>query len=911
MIAKKIKSLLNKSILAYGIFWSWNFIFALLLIFTQVETNFLIEITRNAITGFVPLDFSIYVLLIFIIPVGCIVLGLTRFKKQPHNLLKLFYGVEIPLTIIFTLRLAVFRELTYGTTHLLLLLSIGMLSYFISLLTSNKENKVWLKYFQKIGHSFLLIIGVYVGLILIFYSIPLIAVFFKSLFSTDFFDIIKLGFWALLFSIFFLYTATVIVFSPIAMSMLYIKAFIKNNKSHLPSGKLIVLATVIFNLGLLFALNIEQPQISTFSDLEKDFNLEENRTYFHTHANEIKEGLVNAYLNKYRYISAENKNTHVYEMYHSALNCSKEFANEVQELNNVILAPFLYQGNSNKDRIKAKDLYAKYFDGSIQKNEKTEVIKAISSTWDSDGIEAGLLNINQTKVHIDKQEIIINESGDIAEIEIYEVYSNQTFERQEIFYYFSLPENAVITGLWLSDQENNPKKYAFQISPRGAAQQVYKNEVKRRVDPSLLEKIGPNQYRLRAFPILPKSHASYKSGNQIEPGEQFHLWLRYKTMITKKGNWPLPKLLERRNVYWSNNTSLIINDICQTKDDNWLPKFIPATNNISIKEHAVQLNDSLFVKITPKAAHDNSQHLSNKHIAVLIDGSYSMSHLTESILESLNSINPALNAEYFIVNNQINSISKPNLVKALTSNKNLFFATNDFLKMLHVFNQDTVSQYDAILFITDQGNYENESDKTLSISLKSPLLIHHLSGKKPPIYQDALLETLQNSGGTVIDDLSRLSLFFDPQMNANNTLTYNSDLLVEKADSIGNKNELAYIEIAAQAYINSILVTDSNRLKQLDAIHAIAKNNNIVTTYSSMIVLVNERQKEALKKAEEAKDRFDREIESGEEEVSQPSNPLSVSGTPEPHEWILIGIVILMLLYVKFGNKHLLTNKSQ
>ena len=37
--------------------------------------------------------------------------------------------------------------------------------------------------------------------------------------------------------------------------------------------------------------------------------------------------------------------------------------------------------------------------------------------------------------------------GDTIELELHEVYENQTANQQEVVYYFSLPESAVITGL--------------------------------------------------------------------------------------------------------------------------------------------------------------------------------------------------------------------------------------------------------------------------------------------------------------------------------------------------------------------------------------------------------------------------------------------------------------------------------
>jgi hypothetical protein len=55
-----------------------------------------------------------------------------------------------------------------------------------------------------------------------------------------------------------------------------------------------------------------------------------------------------------------------------------------------------------------------------------------------------------------------------------------------------------------------------------------------------------------------------------------------------------------------------------------------------------------------------------------------------------------------------------------------------------------------------------------------------------------------------------------------------------------------------------------------------------------MIVLVNDEQREALKRAEAEKDRFDRKVEDGKEQLTKPSNPFSVSqsdsdsSVPEP-----------------------------
>ncbi len=85
---------------------------------------------------------------------------------------------------------------------------------------------------------------------------------------------------------------------------------------------------------------------------------------------------------------------------------------------------------------------------------------------------------------------------------------------------------------------------------------------------------------------------------------------------------------------------------------------------------------------------------------------------------------------------------------------------------------------------------------------------------------------------------------------------------------------------------------EANQVAQLDAIHALAKTYEIVTPYSSMIVLVNDEQREALKQAEAEKDRFERKVEDGKERLTQPNNPLSVS-VPEPG--MLVGLVAIAL----------------
>jgi len=80
-----------------------------------------------------------------------------------------------------------------------------------------------------------------------------------------------------------------------------------------------------------------------------------------------------------------------------------------------------------------------------------------------------------------------------------------------------------------------------------------------------------------------------------------------------------------------------------------------------------------------------------------------------------------------------------------------------------------------------------------------------------------------------------------------------------------------------------------DQLTTLDALHAIAVEQSIVTPYSSMIVLVNQGQEAQLEQLEGQDDRFQREHEEVGETL--PPNTLDVAGVLEPEEWLLLAWV--------------------
>jgi hypothetical protein len=61
-----------------------------------------------------------------------------------------------------------------------------------------------------------------------------------------------------------------------------------------------------------------------------------------------------------------------------------------------------------------------------------------------------------------------------------------------------------------------------------------------------------------------------------------------------------------------------------------------------------------------------------------------------------------------------------------------------------------------------------------------------------------------------------------------------------------------------------------------------------------MIVLVDARQQKLLDKLAEEDDRFQRELE----QIGETAPAVAVVGVPEPHEWLLIGLALSMLVWL-------------
>jgi putative PEP-CTERM system integral membrane protein len=241
----------------------------------------------------------------------------------------------------------------------------------------------------------------------------------------------------------------------------------------------------------------------------------------------------------------------------------------------------------------------------------------------------------------------------------------------------------------------------------------------------------------------------------------------------------------------------------------------------------------------------------------------------------------------------------------------MYFGGQNAAELLEQFNTLHGDQrYDAILILTDGNGYElGAGDIKVSVP-NAPVWMVHLGGDFPLGYDDATLEAIQASGGGVTGDineaLTRLALALQAKRGVSSpdivdgyvwSVVQTEAAKTSQAAAVHAAND-GFAALAARRLILDTMHRQRgtlNELDTLDHLHAIAIEQGIVTPYSSMIVLVNDRQENLLDRLEARDDRFQREVEEVGE--TTPQSPFEVTGVPEPEEWLLLAMAAAMLIW--------------
>jgi putative PEP-CTERM system integral membrane protein len=915
---------------AVGLFWCWNVVFicATLPLIPEV-----IGLLKAWWREDAPTDYVAILLAWIAVPWACLAWAWKRLRGRPQALALFFFAVEAPFFSLCLFRLVALRELTPAVGQWLAMLAAGWLILGMDALRRTPPRAAAWHALKLVGAICLILVAGYAGVLSMLVGLPVVLravwevahpwnwgrVFEAAQHNAAMF------FFALAAPPLVLTTAASLLAMPPCMGVAAWRAGMRawNGGPLRPAGRGAVLASALTLLAGHFAHLNHQPQQAVFArlaDATKPMTPAEFEATQHT----LRAGLLNAYLAPYRYASSEAESKGIAWMYEQLLGLPPAVAAWPQAAFHALARPLLYDGASMAaDAARAAELYERYFDTPIQRGERTAIARALSATHDSDQRESGLLNIDQRKVRVAEQRVRVEpQGGGLARITLDETYVNLTAEPQEIFYLFSLPESAAITGLWLG---NSPgAMLPHQLSPRGAAQRVYKAEVNRRIDPALLEQVGPRQYRLRAFPVPPRPRAGRDApAADSTAGQRLYLRLQYTALANPQADgrraWPLPVLGEKRNVAFDRQTRRSCDaGPCPSDGIHWWPMELPGPQPDAPAAHAFHL-EATGQTVIARPVEAEAPSPRGKNILLVVDRSRSMAAHREALRAALHEARRAMagnTVSVLLATTRAMGSQPPLLVPLDSLDEGLATTTmgggpvGDLLRQAQ---QHAGGGHDLTLVLTDAGAFDLTAGQAGPGPHGGMLSFVHLGGALSPVYDDATLQAVQFSGGSSFTGLREAWRHFAQAQQAAPGFLMQRDGLGfsmvtdTRADTgtdagahtradpqAGTGRRRAVDDPAFAAIATRLLIADAarhgsaNGPAQLDALHALARAHGVVTPYSSMIVLVNDEQRRALEQAQQAADRFDRAHEAGTEQLPTPRNPLSVSATPEPEEWLML-----------------------
>jgi putative PEP-CTERM system integral membrane protein len=910
-----------KRLFPHLVFWCWNAVFLSVAAF---------GITPLVTAGLVAEMFGdlriwsivLAALLVIAVPLAATVIGALALRRDPVRLFRLFYAVEAPLFVLALGRLFLVRDLTPGVAYVIVTSVLAVSAYVYRLMRNAEETRPAAVLLALAGDTAGVWVAGYAAVLLLFFAVPLawasVSAFARFHWLGDVFRTLPFsplaGLFILLAGILLLSSGTLFGLLPPVLVVLYARRFRTGARwaaSRLGVARTIAAVTAVSTvLAGGFLASVRQPQVAAFAALAAPPAGDDARRARLAAAGDLRDGLVNAYLAPFRYLGSTADANAVRQLWHDALDVGTPGQERVQHAFNAVAAPFLYEGEmGSRHSDEAAVAYKGFFDRSIQRGERETVVAAVEATWSREEREAGLLAQGERKVHVDAQEVrLVDTHDDLAEIEIHEVYQNRTTDPQEVVYYFSLPETAALTGLWLGETDDRGAAFAFTISPRGAAQRVYRGEVQRRRDPALLEQVGPRQYRLRAFPVPARTPEARRGRDMptFVPDRPLHLWMRYRA-IAEGGAFPLPHLLEERNAFRDRATRRTIGEHPASLDAaTWLPASIPAADHPSPRVHTARLDADTLVVATPEPA--PTALPTGKRFALVLDRSYSMrAHATEAAAafdQAVRALSPANEVHLYLTSAPTRGEAPRRLddARGFDARSVVYYGGQDpaeLLVQLDALRGDTA--YDGILVITDEGGLDLAGEKREAKDLGAPVWMVHLGGALAPGYDDATLETIQRRGGgavTTVDE-ALVKLASTGDLGWADGYRFRLDHAPEAATDTTDWRGFA--AIAARRYIPG--AARAPGVAGLDSAHALARKHGVVTAYSSMIVLVDEAQRQALREAEAKADRFERAVETGESKLDAPPPALGadITGTPEPEEWVLLALAALGLAWIARG----------
>lgn len=875
---------LGLRVAAYVVVYGWSASF-LMLAYCIAAPLLFSEAFRNDADAEIASDFLLALGAAVIVASSSLLLLKRGVRSSPRKLLAFFYGFEAPLVFLITLRLLVLRELTAGTAFVIGTIVLGCASVAWNVFRPYAQAK-WAAHAQLVVAAVALVSALSLAAYYLLFLPPVAVATFSALFDAHTWrhlwdELVWSRGFVILWAMTGLLSGSLFLAAPFAVVVAHVLNFRDQARFHRLRFQLPALTAVLAGGAALASIGVwqatsESTTLQTLARVEAHLAApsEQGLERLYRDEQNVKAALLDAYLAPYRYLGAVGRTNNVEKLYLEA-GIGAEIASTAQSLHDAIARPFLYDGASlTADQGRAEQLYATLFDAPMQRAERAAIDHAFASTYERlmRKSAASVVDIDAKRVRLERQELTVRDASGSAEVTIHDHYVNLTSAPQEILYFFELPEDAAITGLWLGNTADRAQAFSYRVAPRGAAQKVYKEQVRRRIDPAVVEQVGPRQYRLRAYPV--------------PTDKPLHLWMSYVARADG-GALPTPHLLEKRNAFSDGSTTYALagEALTPAATEEWVK--VPARVSSSAHEDAISIGGKRLERVARGECCAASIG-NGERVAVVIDRSRSMAPRAAQLIGDLEWLKTVKGYDIDVIyaptagsglSREVRKVSDLRSLQALGAS-----TLGDLLGLPR-------ADYAAVFVLTDDDAYDRATD--FPPRALPPLWIVHYSGVARA-YPDAVADALQRRGSGVAPSLGdaflRWQTFADPRVVA---VTQREVWRGEAGALDASTERTPMQQIGAKLWI----AAHAERLTDRERMHTMAQAASVVSPLSSMIVLVNDDQHRQLDAASKDGAKFDRSVEDGKEQAPGVNDPFEMSAAPEPEEWMLLfaGLAVLAM----------------
>lgn len=427
---------------------------------------------------------------------------------------------------------------------------------------------------------------------------------------------------------------------------------------------------------------------------------------------------------------------------------------------------------------------------------------------------------------------------------------------QEIIMHFNVPsKNSVITDLKLGLNS----ELIGQIAPRGAANKVYTQSLRRNIDPALLEKVWATTYSLRVFPILSKTNGRTNGAQKVEFTILTPLEKGQKDIMTTpkfsfingkfvkessyiEKNYIKDKLISE-NILYGNDTK----NALKTSHSYTFNRII--TDSINISDICYDNTLDSYIN-----GYDTTQKQIDNKVVIFIDNSKSTDtrfykNTISDFISSIKNYNNELqDLDLYTFNSNVNKI---------VDTKNLemwgYSSMNELMRSINSRNIENK----RIIIITDDDNFLKNQTNNTNIKLKW-LVSNQINivqvGNKLRKYPSDINNIISATAWNIyeISDLEQIDMTIAKIMNitpfTNKCVTISDNKDIQKMTAA----------IASRDLLRS--VTDSYTLNEAaEKQTTIAKKYHIVNEYNSIIAIETTQQQRDLDRFSQQKDKYEKQ----------------------------------------------------